>query len=483
MPNNTSFKESHIYRCDHILGLVDGMLSAELYRNWGYGLGRMLESGSLVVVSADIRVSSVPFKSALVEGLLASGIHVVDVGLVPTDLAAYAKDVLSAVGFVCVSGDWYPSSWNGLRWRLDATDLSVAEQVMQLREITSNSPVIDMAAVQRSMPNRFRKRDITFHWIAWAQDVWHDANQRPMRVLIDPMHGSWSQIAGRALRAVFPHVHIETIRDTPNDKFGELIPNSRIAESVVPTCKAVQKQHADFGVVIDADAGNFTIIDNEGCPLSVEETQWLFIRHLLCDALDGEYLLHDCACSEVLLNEVMKLGAVPVVSGMSPNQFIEDMCRNNAIFGIMSDGSLYFRGTGGNRIVVFAISWLIDYMLCATFKLSDWRKTLPAFNITPELLINGNQLEAVIEQLSKEWSTKPVETIDGYNFSGTAAKVHIRSIEGYEQLGFRFESKSREGLDNIVQRCCAALANFGNIASSLAEEYKQITQTNVTNED
>jgi hypothetical protein len=122
--------------------------------------------------------------------------------------------------------------------------------------------------------------------------------------------------------------------------------------------------------------------------------------------------------------------------------------------------------------MLFAISWVIDYMLCATFKLADWRKTLPAFNITPEIWVNGTQISGVVERLSREWSTKPVDTIDGYNFSGTAAKVHIRLISGYEQLGFRFESKSRDGLDNIVQKCCAALSDFGDIASSLSEQYK-----------
>ncbi|MDR1477737.1 MAG: hypothetical protein LBJ00_02215 [Planctomycetaceae bacterium] len=478
--SDVSLAELPVYRCDHILGLIDGTLSAELYRSWGYALGQMLEAGSLVVVSADIRESSIPFKSALVEGLLATSVRVVDVGILPADLTTYAREVLNATGFVCVSGDCYPSCWNGLRWRLNDVGLLMSEQVERLREIALATPVIDMAAVQRSIPNHFRKRDVIFHWIAWSQDIWHDATQRQMRVLIDPMHGSWSQITSRALQAVFPHVHVETIRDVPDSKFGGHIPNSRVAESIATTCQTVRQKLVDFGIVLDADAGVFTVIDNEGSPLSVEEMQWLFIRHLLCDAIDGECLLHDSACSEILLNEVAKLGAIPVVSGMCANQFIDDMRQKNAMFGIMSDGSLFFRGTGGNRIVTFAINWLVDYMLCATFKLSDWRKTLPAFNVTPELRVEGSHVEALVNHLSKEWSSKPFETMDGYLFSGTAAKIHIRAIEGYKQLGFRFESKSRDGLNNIVQRCCMALSKFDKISSSLAEAYKQAKPPTIT---
>ncbi|MDR2641746.1 MAG: hypothetical protein LBC74_03010 [Planctomycetaceae bacterium] len=478
---NTSFTGSHIYRQDHILGLVEGELSAELYRNWGYALGQIVSAGSVIIVSADIRESSKPFKAALIEGLLSSDIHVIDVGFLPTDLASYARDTFSAAGFVCVSGDWHSSRWNGLRWQFSDTDSSVDEQVLRLCDFASNSPVIDTVAAHRSMPNHFRKYDITFHWISWAQDVWYDANQRSMRILLDPMHGSWSQIASRALQAIFPHVFIETTRDTPNDKFGGVIPNSQIVASIAPTCKAARKQHIDFGIILGADAGNFTIIDNEGEPLSVEETQWLFIRHLLCDAFEGEILLHDCMCSEVLLNEAIRLGAKPKVSKLSPECFIKDMRQMNAILGIMSDGSLYFRGTGGYRIVVFAISWLIDYMLCATFKLSDWRKTLPTFNITPELRVNSAQIDEVVKHLSEEWSSKPVKTIDGYNFSGTAARVHIRLIGGYDQLGFRFESKSRDGLDNIVKKCCIALSKFGDIASSISGQYKETFPLNHIN--
>ncbi|MDR2346437.1 MAG: hypothetical protein LBE18_10250 [Planctomycetaceae bacterium] len=464
---------SNIYRHDHILGLVDGGLSAELYRSWGYAIGQMVPSGSLLIVTSDVRDSSVPFKSALIEGLLSAGIKVIDIGLLPADLAMYAKDNFSAVGFVCVGGDWHSSEWNGLRWYIDGTKLSISEQVMRLQEIASNPPVIDLAAVHLSMHELFRKRDITFHWIAWSQNIWHDANQRAMRILIDPMHGSWSQLAGKALQAIFPQVSIETIRDFPIDNFGGVIPNSRIDESIITTRNAAKNLHVDLAVALDADAGKFTIIDNEGNPLSVEEMQWLFIRNLLCDALDGECLLHDSACSEVLLNESIRLGATPIVSGMTLERFLDDMRQMKAFFGIMSDGMMFFRGTGGCRIVVLAISWLIDYMLCTTFKLSEWRKTLPAFYITPELCVDYSEVEEIVNHLSEEWSSKPIETIDGYCFSGTAARVHIRSMRGYEQIKFRFESKNKDGLDNLVHKSSIALSNFGKISSSLTDQYKK----------
>ncbi|MDR2761643.1 MAG: hypothetical protein LBB88_03475 [Planctomycetaceae bacterium] len=472
---NALFTGSYVYRQDHILGLVEDGLSAELYRSWGYGLGRMLLSDSLAVVSSDIRASSLPFKAALIEGLISSGVRVIDLGVLPMDVAAYANDTLSASCCVCVTGDWHSARWNGLRWHLSESELSISEQVERLKEVASGSPVIDLAAVHRSMPvGRFRKHDITFHWIAWAQDVWHDANQRQIRVLVDTMHGSWSGIAGLALRAIFPHVHFETIRDIQSEGFGGVIPNSRILDSIVSTCRAVRKCRVDFGVSLDADAGNFTIIDNEGNPLSVEEMQWLFIRHLLCDALEGECLLYDAACSEVVINEAIRLGAKPIVSGMSSDCFISNMRRTNAILGITSEGGLYFRGTGvGRRIVVFAISWVIDYMLCATFKLSDWRKTLPAFYITPELRVSYGRVDDIVKHLSNEWMSEPMETVDGYNFSGTASRVHIRLIVGYDQVGFRFESRSREGLDNIIQRSCIALSSFGEISSNLSDQYKQ----------
>ncbi|MDR2170046.1 MAG: hypothetical protein LBP59_07890 [Planctomycetaceae bacterium] len=466
--------ESHIYRHDHILGLIEGGLGAELYRSWGVAIGGMLSVDSLLVVSSDIRASSAPFKAALVEGLLSSGVRVIDIGILPTELAAYARDTFSASGFVSVSGDWHSACWNGLRWRLEGVALSISEQVLRLCEVASAAPLVDVAGVHLSMSNRLRKYDITYHWVAWAQGIWHDANQRPMRIVVDAMYGSWARVASNALRAIFPQVQIESLRDVANDNFGGVVPNSRIFSSIASSCKAVRKRRAEFGVVLDADAGNFTIIDDCGEPLTVEETHWLFIRHILCDGLEGENLLCDVACSEVLLNEAIRLGASPVISGMTSDRFIDDMRKSNALIGLTSDGALYFRGIGGSRIVVFAISWVIDYMLCATFKLSDWRKTLPAFHITPELRVNyNNSVEELVKVLSVEWSSTAAKTIDGYSFSGTAAKVHIRMIGGYGQVGFRFESKSRDGLDNIVQKCCIALSNFANIATSLEEQYKK----------
>jgi phosphomannomutase/phosphoglucomutase len=437
----------------------------------------MVPPDSRFLVVSDIRQSSVPFKSALTEGLLGGGVFVIDGGILPTELSAYAMDTYDASGFVCVTGGCHSAVWNGLRWYLRDSGIPMSEQVNLLREAVLSSPFVDIADVNVKMPQRLRKHDITFHWIAWAQDIWHDAEQQPLRVLIDPMHGSWSSFAVRALRAIFPQVQIEAIRDLPTDKFGGVIPNSRIRASILPTCKAIKKQRASFGVAIDADSGTFTVIDNEGVPLSVEETQWLFIRHLLCDALEGEDLLHDGFCSEVLIDSAVRLGANPIQTCEDDDKFIENMQRSKALFGIASDGSMYFRGVNGWRIVLFAVSWIIDYMLCAKFTLADWRKTLPAFHITPEIYVkaDGVKMDDIVDVLSKSWSSKPIKTLDGYRFSGSAAKVHLRFIEEYDQVVFRFEAKSKDGLNNIVRQSCDTLANFNNLPKQIAEQFKLIT--------
>jgi hypothetical protein len=112
-------------------------------------------------------------------------------------------------------------------------------------------------------------------------------------------------------------------------------------------------------------------------------------------------------------------------------------------------------------------------MLCATFKLSGWRKTIPAFNITPELQVNCGEVIEIVNHLATEWNSEPKNTADGYCFSGTASKLYIRLIDGQEQIGFRFESKSKDGLNNIVEKCCLALSRFGEVSKNLGEQYKR----------
>src|SRR3954463_11796333 len=68
-----------------------------------------------ISVGRDNRPSGVGLHKALIDGLLASGVDVVDIGVVPTPLAYWAQHCLDVVGGIQITGSHNPPEDNGFK--------------------------------------------------------------------------------------------------------------------------------------------------------------------------------------------------------------------------------------------------------------------------------------------------------------------------------------------------------------------------------
>ena len=108
---------SHIFREYDVRGAADRDLSDDLARGLGRGLGKMLSTGGTtrLAVGRDCRLSSPRLHAALVEGLTRAGVHVLDIGVVPTPLLYFAVHHLNADGGVMITGSHNPGGDNGFK--------------------------------------------------------------------------------------------------------------------------------------------------------------------------------------------------------------------------------------------------------------------------------------------------------------------------------------------------------------------------------
>lgn len=460
-----------IYRSDRILGLAESELDAECYRRWGASLARLVSAGALLVVTTDGREYSEEYKDALVDSLHDGGVHVIDFGCLPSDLASYGAETVNAAGFVCVTGGAQPSGWTGLHWHLNRCPLSMTEQMKRLRQEAPIPPPVDPG----HSTSQYRRLDLTYTWISWLQSVWYDTPHATFRILLDPLHGNWSGLARKCLQAIFPQMVFEAIHDEIRDDFGGLVPSSRCSASLESLCREVDLRRADLGVAFDADAGLFAVVDGHGIPLMPEELAWFVLHDLLGDALKDEVFLHDIHCPGPIVAEGIRLGGKPVPVRRGDESFSAAMKKTNALIGLGSEGEIYFRGAQGNRIVLFAVCWLIDFLACNETDLATWRKTFPRFWVTPEIQTLQASPELIVNRISTTWSVTPETTLEGIRFTVPGGRIDLRSIPDLSRIGFRFEAKNREELHKIVTRTAAVLEDVEDIGFFLDEQYEAQT--------
>lgn len=106
-----------IFRAYDIRGIVGQGLDAHSVKLIGQAIGseaRELGQKSLVT-GADARLSSPELSEALQAGILASGCHVIDIGVVPTPLLYFATHTLSSASGVMLTGSHNPRDYNGIK--------------------------------------------------------------------------------------------------------------------------------------------------------------------------------------------------------------------------------------------------------------------------------------------------------------------------------------------------------------------------------
>ena len=106
-----------IFREYDIRGVVDRDLTKETVRELGRGAGSYFARLGIkrIAVGRDCRPSSDFFFEALLEGLLGSGIQVIDVGVCPTPLLYFSIVHLAQEGGMMITGSHNPPEFNGFK--------------------------------------------------------------------------------------------------------------------------------------------------------------------------------------------------------------------------------------------------------------------------------------------------------------------------------------------------------------------------------
>jgi len=90
-----------------------------------------------ISVGRDNRPSGEGLHRALVAGLMASGIDVVDIGIVPTPLAYWSQHNLDVVGGIQITGSHNPPEYNGFKLGLNKSSIYGAD-IQQIYELAVN---------------------------------------------------------------------------------------------------------------------------------------------------------------------------------------------------------------------------------------------------------------------------------------------------------------------------------------------------------
>ncbi|MFM1892739.1 MAG: hypothetical protein RLZ44_1816, partial [Pseudomonadota bacterium] len=291
-----------VFRAYDIRGLAGEELTRENAAVLGQALGTLVQErgGSSVAVARDARLSSPELAAALIEGLVASGTDVIDLGPAPTPLMYFARYALETDGGVVVTGSHNPPQYNGFKIQV-GDDMLSEDGLAALRERMQGGALARGNGLSQV-------RDLSDDYL--ERVVGDIALARPLRLVIDAGNGIAGPLAVRLFEAL--GCEVIPLHCEPDGSFPHHHPDPSQPDNLAELMTAVRANGSDLGIAFDGDGDRVGLVDEAGNPVWPDQLLMLLAADVLVRH-PGADILYDVKGSRHLAGFILSNGGRPIM--------------------------------------------------------------------------------------------------------------------------------------------------------------------------
>ena len=381
--NKTHNFNSQILREYDIRGIVGESLVLDDADAVGKSFGTIvqrknnLNNNVTVCVGYDGRVSSPELEAAVVHGLKSTGVHVIRVGIGPTPMLYYAVHSLDANGGIMITGSHNPPDYNGFKFML-GTHSFFGKSIKELGVVASKASYIKGIGTDREV----YLLDNYVNSIA-SESV----GLKPLKVSWDAGNGAAGE-AMKRLTKILPGEHI-LLNEQIDGTFPEHHPDPTVPENLMQLIKSVRSQGCDLGIAFDGDGDRIGVVDGNGKILWGDQILSLLSRQVLKKA-PGSTIIADVKASQVLFDEIERLGGVPLMWMTGHSLIRSKMLETGSPLAGEMSGHIFFADRYyGFDDALYAAIRLLRAISDENQSLAELKASLPHRVNTPEIRLRG----------------------------------------------------------------------------------------------
>jgi len=317
---------------------VRGVVPDELNPEVAYDIGHAFadETGAKTVcIGHDIRLSGPDLSKSLASGLNDSGIDVVDLGLVGTEMVYFATGNYGFDGGVMITASHNPPQYNGMKMvRSESRPISSDTGLLNIERRAFEKKW------ERAGTGSVATKDVYDDFVQHLlkSDVGHQI--KPLRVLASAGNGA----AGVAMEKLMPHIPLKVtpMMFEPDGHFPNGVPNPILPESRATVEAEMATGGYDFGIAWDGDYDRAFFFDENGKFIEGYYIVGLLAKAILADN-PGAAIIYDPRLIWNTLDIVIEAGGRAVMC-KSGHAFIKEKMRaENAVYGGEMSAHHYFR--------------------------------------------------------------------------------------------------------------------------------------------
>ena len=435
---------SSIFKAYDIRGIVEKELTPEVVKLIGMAIGSesIAQGERGIVVGRDGRLTGPMLSESLISGLIESGCHVVDIGMVPTPLVYFATYTKGASSGVMVTGSHNPPEYNGFKIMIAGETLA-ADKIQNLysrivnQQFSSGSGSSTSINIDQDYMDTI-KSDISL--------------DRELNIVVDCGNGVAGNIAPKLFESL--GAKVTKLFCLVDGRFPNHHPDPSNPENLEDLIKEVIDTGADLGLAFDGDGDRLGLVDNKGNVIWADRQMILYARDVL-SRKPGAKIIFDVKCSSLLPKDISEHGGEPIMSRTGHSFIKNKLKETDAELGGEMSGHIFFKDRWyGFDDAIYTGARLLEIISKTDKTCAEIFAELPSSVSTPEINIHfdkqGQQYDAM-EALSKnvDFPGAEINTLDGVRVDYENCWGLVRASNTTPCLVLRFEGSDKEALNSI----------------------------------
>ena len=426
-----------------VRGIVDDTLSEADARALGrsYAALAISEGAKRVAVARDGRLHSPALEAALIDGLMQSGLDVVQVGMGPSPMLYFAVETLGVDGGIQVTGSHNPADYNGFKMLLNGRSVFGEE----IKALGRRAEIADWCEGAGSVS----EADVI---PAYLDALLKGFDGGEFRIGWDNGNGAGGEILERLLKRL-PGEH-HAIYTEVDGTFPNHHPDPTVEANLADLKALVADKQLDFGIAFDGDADRIGAVDGEGRVIWGDQLLMILAEPVLKE-LPGATIIADVKASQTLFDRIAEMGGKPLMWKTGHSLIKAKMKETGSPLAGEMSGHIFFKHEWyGFDDALYAAIRLIRAVSQSGKSLTELKSAMPPSVATPELRfpIDESRKFAVVKEVADRLAAEGAEVnkTDGVRVKTADGWWLLRASNTQDVLVSRAEAKDDAGLERLV---------------------------------
>jgi phosphomannomutase / phosphoglucomutase len=326
----------------------------------GLGLGTLIREMGVkpeIVTGHDYRGYSASIKMALINGLMASGCVVHDIGLAMSPMAYFAQFELDVPCVAMVTASHNDNGWTGVKMGAQRPVTFGPDEMSRLKEIVLNGLGKSNAGGAYRYVENFAERYI-------ADLTKRTAYKRKMKVIAACGNGTAGAFAPRILEKL--GVDVIPLDAELDHSFPRYNPNPEDMEMLHAMAHAVKEHKADVALGFDGDGDRCGVVDNEGNEIFADKIGVMLARDLSSLHKNAQFVVDVKSTGLFMTDPVLQAQGAKTDYWKTGHSYIKRRVADlKALAGFEKSGHFFFnapvgRGYDDGLVTAIAVLDMLD---------------------------------------------------------------------------------------------------------------------------